>query len=139
MKNLFLLILVIISYSGFSQSILQLDSMYSQKQWYANSPGKELRLYSKHHYTGFLLVAVGSALATTGSITHANYLIENPGRTGILSQDASNTIFSPGGMRIATGIGVSILGTILILEAPIHMKRAGIIMDSRGIGIKIKL
>jgi hypothetical protein len=139
MKNLFLSILSILSFSGFSQSILQLDSIHSQKQWYENSPGKELRLYAKHQYTGIALVSIGSIIATTGSITNAKYVLSNPNNTGILSNDSSYNIFSPGGLRLVVGIGTSIVGTILILEAPLHIKRAGIIMDSRGIGLKIKV
>lgn len=87
----------------------------TNKKWYNNSPGDELRKYSKHFYTGTAFILGGSGLIYLGS------------------RDSDLKPIS------VVGALISIVGTILVVEAPIHLKRAGILLNENGVGVKIKL
>lgn len=86
-----------------------------------NTPGSELNLYAKHHYTGVVLNLSGIVVAGGG------YLLYNEGYDNF------------GGLTIVAGGVMSLIGFIYTLEAPIHIKRASVLLNDNGVGIKVKL
>lgn len=81
--------------------------------------GDELKLYTKHFYTGTALTLAGGTILSISSV-----VIKNGGNpTPVL----------------VIGSLISIVGTGFIIEAPIHIKRAGIILNQNGVGVKVKL
>jgi hypothetical protein len=87
---------------------------------YQNLAGDELKLYTKHFYTGTALTLAGGAIISISS----SVAITNGADT------------TPG---LVIGSLISIVGAVFIIEAPIHIKRAGIILNENGVGIKVKL
>ena len=122
-----------------SKTYNNLDSLkvellkYSTQPWINHTPGQEMRAYAKSHYTGVSLGLAGGSLIALGTIVNYEYRTNNPnfgpGLFGI-----------PGGYTMmGAGILTTLIGTVFLIEAPIHLKRAGVIMDHRGVGVSIKL
>jgi hypothetical protein len=87
-----------------------------------NTPGKEFNIYVKHHYRGVILSTIGGGALGVSSILYAN-----GDHDGL------------GGYVLGAGCILSLIGGIYILEAPIHIKRASLLMDQNGVGIVINL
>jgi hypothetical protein len=85
--------------------------------------GMELVTYTKHHNTGLLLMVGGSLTSTAG------IMIRNNGEE---YQKPSSSLL------IVSGSIISLIGLGFILEAPIHIKNAGLILRGKGAGIVIK-
>ena len=100
-----------------------IDKYYQQKyvDELTNSPGKELNLYVKHHNKGVVLTLAGGAIMAGGA--------------GLLSQ--SNSVLPKIGMVV--GGLLSLTGFVYILESPVHIKRAAIMLNATGVGIQFKL
>ena len=119
MKNLILILSILLSSNLIAQNsnYKNTEVKYYVKHkpnWLNNSPGSELQKASIHFYTGLII-------ATLGSYTTLTKVEDKP--------IALNYI----------GIGTTILGSFLMIESNIHIYRAGIILDSRGIGISIPI
>lgn len=89
-------------------------SAFSQKKkeldWYKNSVGQELRLSSGHLYTGMCLSVGGSIFIFSG---------------------VSQNQIAP----TVAGSLICLTGVIFFIESHVHIKRAGDLLDKRGIGI----
>jgi hypothetical protein len=100
---------------NFSQFVVDVPLNYDNK-----TAGDELKLYTKHFYTGTALTLAGGAiLSISSAIAMRNGGDPTPG--------------------LVIGSLISIIGAGFIIEAPIHIKRAGIILNENGVGIKVKL
>jgi hypothetical protein len=86
-----------------------------------NTPGKELNLYVKHHNKGLILTLAGGLIMG--------------GSAGLLSQSDSGLPT----IGIVAGALLSLTGFVFTLEAPVHIKRAAIMLNATGVGIKFKL
>jgi hypothetical protein len=84
------------------------------------TPGTEISKYVKHHYTGMILSFGGAAITSIGSFSYMN------------GNEFSGVVIGAGGI-------LSLIGLIYTLEAPIHLKRAALIMDNNGVGVSIDL
>jgi hypothetical protein len=137
MKKLLILFMVFINLSVFSQYAkvpdkgLVYDSLrnesyyldYGYKNMYIGgmvTPGTEISKYVKHHYTGMILSFGGAAITSIGSFSYMN------------GNEFSGVVIGAGGI-------LSLIGLIYTLEAPIHLKRAALIMDNNGVGVSIDL
>jgi len=137
MKQLLILFMVFINLSVFSQYAkvpdkgLVYDSLrnesyyldYGYKNIYIGgmvTPGTEINKYVKHHYTGIILSYGGVVITSIGSLSYMD------------GNEFSGVIIGAGGI-------ISLIGLIYTLEAPIHLKRASLLMDQNGVGISIKL
>lgn len=85
--------------------------------WIDHSPGQELALCSKHYYTGLSLITIGSLVSLSGNM--------------IGEQTPQSTVL--------LGASIGIIGSFLVIESHIHLRRAGLIMDRRGVGISIQI
>jgi hypothetical protein len=85
----------------------------------SNTPGQELQKSSKHYYTGLCILNAGATISILG------YYFE---------PEQSDKRF-----LIYSGFGLSLIGSIFMIESKIHIGRAGIIMDEKGIGLQLKL
>ena len=128
MKKVILTVMTLISLNGIGQinnailtpKINSNDSMLFMKP---RSAGDELQLASLHFYEGAVFTAVGGGLlATSEYVKHNN-------NSNIESQY----------LLIGFGSAISALGIGLILESRIHIKRAGILLNQNGIGLKINI
>jgi hypothetical protein len=102
------------NFSQFIADIPLIDNYDNKK------PGDELKLYTKHFYTGTALTLAGGAiLSISSAVAITNGTDPTPG--------------------LVIGSLISIVGAGFIIESPIHIKRAGIILNENGVGIKVKL
>lgn len=84
------------------------------------TPGNELHLFTRHTYIGYSLTMLGSVVIATS--TYASV----------------STNKTPIGGYVAGGI-IALTGSIFLLEAPIHIKKAGLLLNENGVGVKIKI
>ena len=84
--------------------------------------GLELQKYTKRHRLGIGFVALGSGLSLLSSNIKIN------GGAGQVEN---------GNIVLFLGASSALIGTYFILEAPRHIKNAGLILSGNGVGIKI--
>lgn len=104
------------------------DTLFVDKQWKVHSPGEELKMASKEYYRG-LMIATLAPIA----IVSEYYIISglsNNGQTNPISKNRflSAALYSP-----------FIIGGVMMIHSHIHLKRAGIILDERGVGLSIPI
>ena len=89
--------------------------------------GMEMQKYYKNHNTGMILSLLGSGSSILGMNLIAKSSKESPYYRG------------QGIMFTVVG-GISALaGTIMLIEAPLHIKNAGLILSGGGVGLTIKI
>lgn len=88
-----------------------------------NTPGAELMLYTKHHNIGVTLSMGGVILSGVGGYMYLN---------STYNKSKYNT-------GIIIGGTLSLIGFVYLIEAPVHIKRAAILLNENGVGVKIKL
>jgi hypothetical protein len=153
MKKLIMSISIgLISLSTYAQKetyvFKQTDSKNEERKSYYS--GLELQTYTKHHYTGLGLAMGGSVLMVSGiSIANNNKTPKVIGSSIVYNQNTNSydtTYFYGGSANKGLGIGMAIVGGVLSLvgtyytiEAPIHVRNAGLILSGNGVGIRIKL
>lgn len=91
----------------------------TKKEWLNHTPSQELMLYSKHRYTGIILTSISPIFILVSNRVNGGFYINEP-------------LTFLGFLVGAVGLGFN-------LYAPIHIKRAGILMNQNGIGIKVDL
>jgi|GEM_PF-3039945 len=103
--------------------------------WMNNSPQTELIKFSNHSQIGSGLIIGGSFMSILGSTMYASRITTYAnGATSI------NTSKESGGMAMMVIGGLtSLVGTYFIIEAPTHVRRAALIMNANGIGVKLKM
>jgi hypothetical protein len=154
MKNIILSISIgLVSLTTYAQKetyvLKQTDFRNEERKSYYS--GLELQTYAKHHYTGLGLTISGSILIVSGIliIQNNNNNSNVIGSSIVYNQNTNSydtTYFygnSPNkglgiGMTIVGGV-LSLIGTYYTIEAPIHIRNAGLILSGNGIGIRIKL
>jgi hypothetical protein len=109
-----LLFVVLFVFVSFTQPV--------KNKYYEETPGDELQVYSIHHYNGVVATAIGAPIVGFGLYILKDKQREKEGIFGVMV----------GGIITAVGM-------YYLIEAPIHLKRAGILMNENGVGIKIKL
>jgi hypothetical protein len=111
---------------------------YYEKQKYKVSPdltneekmklaGMEMQKYYKNHNTGMILSLLGSG----SSILGMNILAKSNKESGYYKQDVGKMLTAVGGIT-------ALVGTIMIIEAPLHIKNAGLILSGGGVGLTVK-
>lgn len=91
------------------------DLIEKEKEY---SAGDELILYTRQMYLGYSLQMVG------GSVVLISTLVAKE-KTPIAG--------------ILIGSAISTIGTIVVLTAPNHIKKAGLLLNENGVGVKVKL
>ena len=91
-----------------------IKSILEQPKWMNNTPGIELKKAHHEYVGGFMTLTFGGVMSYFG-------IIQNEQMIAIV------------------GSGLCFVGSILMLDSHKHIGRAGIIMDSRGVGIKVNL
>lgn len=139
MKHLLLLFMVFLNLFVFSQYAKVPDKGYfydslnnqgyyldyGYKNMYIGgmvTPGSEFNTYVKHHYRGVILSTTGAVVTGLGSIMY-------------FSQEYDGLEFAV----IGAGSIMYLIGLIYTIEAPIHIKKASLLMDQNGVGISIDL
>lgn len=115
--------------------------------------GMELQAYSKEFYSGIKMIGLGQVLIWSGVYVIANSTkqipiapILNPEGCVNCPQESMSYITGVDQEKKALGIGLTAVGGILtiigthhVIEAPIHIKNAGLILSGNGVGIVIKM
>ena len=144
MKKLLILIIAVllIGLSGYSQTNIvgEMSAVTTSIEWIDGnsqtyvvdtlnlSAGDELILSSKNYYAGVVFMGVGGAIIYAGSLVNPKY--SQLGTDN--NKSTRRSIYVSGGILVGIGIGY-------IIESHIHIKRAGLILNENGIGIKYKL
>lgn len=123
MKKILITIMALFTLNVYSQIndiqkypiINKTDSMVYMK---SRSAGDELQKASMHFYEGLIISGAGALIY--------NIKVDN--------NDHSSKQLMQG-----LGIGFSLAGIGLIIESHFHIKKAGIILNQNGIGLKIRL
>ena len=89
--------------------------------------GMEMQKYYKNYNTGRILSLLGSGSAILGM----NILAKSNKESGYYKQDV-------GKMLTAVGSITALVGTIMLIEAPLHIKNAGLILSGGGVGLTVK-
>lgn len=129
MKTFILFLSLLVNIFSFSQKvvikqqysygqIVKTDTFNVDKTWMLNTPGRELKLASQNFYTGLITTNVGVLLTLAGT-----------------QVDDKASKYS----SIVIGGCATLIGSAFIISSHIHIKRAGIIMDDRGIGVSIPI
>jgi hypothetical protein len=155
MKQIISTIFITLLFSIFGQeknlkkeSGFEPEPYYLQKEWMYNTPGYELNKFTNHHYMGLGATVGGGLLGFAGYYLYSNStviyqkIITDPDGLWVDVQYTTK-VNKPKQItgQIITIVGgiVSLAGIYFTLEAPIHAKRAALIMNQNGVGIKIKL
>ena len=80
------------------------------------TPGNELLIASNRFNLGVILIGTGSSLAIVSSV----------------ALDARKPMLIAGSL-------MSLIGTVLIIESHQHIKRAGLLLNGNGVGVKVKI
>ncbi len=88
------------------------------------TPGTELGLYYKHHTKGLIMVCSGWL------ISGASF--------GIINNNVKSSNVLPK-TSVVLGLALSLTGLGFMLEAPVHIKRASVLLNSNGVGLKYNL
>jgi len=104
-------------------------------KWMKNTAQTELIKFSNHSQIGSGLTIGGAFMSILGSTMYASRITTYAnGATSI------NTSKESGGMAMMVIGGLtSLVGTYFIIEAPTHVRRAALIMNANGIGVKLKM
>lgn len=86
--------------------------------------GLELKRYAKHRRLGMGFSVLGGGLGFLGTNIKAN---------GSSSQDVQL-----GNMVLFLGVSSALVGTYFVIEAPSHIKNAGLILSGNGVGVKVR-
>jgi hypothetical protein len=88
--------------------------------------GIEMQKYYKNHNTGIILSLLGS-----GSLILGKNLIKKNSK--------ESPYYRSQGIMFSVVGGISALaGTIMLIEAPLHIKNAGLILSGGGVGLTVK-
>jgi hypothetical protein len=157
MKKFLSIIMILIGINSFSQTMYAKvpdkeyvydtinDDVYYIDRGYKKifigdmtTAGSELNLFVKHHYRGMVLSLSGGLLVGTGSILYANSVtyLSGPGYSGVVKK-VNDTKNVGGIIGMSLGGALSLVGLFYVLEAPIHVKRASLIMNENGVGISV--
>lgn len=131
------------------------EPYYLQKEWMYNTPGYELNKFTNHYYMGLGTTVVGGGLTGLGiyligesknivSQPYYNYTLINGEYVKQIAGYTNKQVIDKGKESLGAvctilGGAISLAGIYFTLEAPIHAKRAALIMNQNGVGIKIKL
>ena len=120
MKKLLTLFFILNSLNSFAQLNPEtgLDAGGKTPKWLKyNTAGDELKKMGNHFY-------VGTALSVGGGII-----------TALVSATSDEPLKQP---AFYLGMATATTGSILILEAPLHGWRAGVIMNATGVTLRAK-
>lgn len=105
----------------------------------ANTPGVELMLYTKHHNIGVTLSMGGVILSGVGGYMYSNSTYYTTNSIGMPLKMTHKPKYNTGVTGIIIGGTLSLIGFVYLIEAPVHIKRAAILLNENGVGVKIKL
>ena len=126
-----------------------------KNKYFRETPGDELQVYSIHHYRGMIATAVGAPTLGFGlyllndskkttvkptynvSYNNGQYTQELTGYQTVNYIDKKRE--KEGIFGVMVGGIITSVGMYYLIESPIHLKRAGILLNENGVGIKIKL
>jgi hypothetical protein len=102
--------------------------------------GLELEKYANHEYIGDGLALGAGVLYVIGSkmVIRGNYTLQNTPWNDPLRSDAFNKIDN-GEKLCSLSTIFALAGAIYKIEAPIHIKKAGLILSGDGVGLRIKI
>jgi hypothetical protein len=155
MKTILFTLTLLVSFVSFSQQLNQtftIDANLTEEERSKYS-GMELQLYTKQFNTGVKMIGVGQTLVWSGVYIMMNSSVQTQIQPPPNPVECINCVQEPiqyitevnygkktlGGMMTAVGGILSVMGTVHIIDAPKHIKNAGLILSGNGVGIVVKL
>lgn len=141
-KTILTFAIALITSACYSQE--NLDYTYNERSRLA---GLELQAYTKNHYKGIGLVLGGSAIGMIGlnkinrgrvELAELQARLSYPYGAREQEQDANRKIEN-GKLLSVTGLLVGLAGVCYTIEAPIHIKRAALLLSGKGVGVKVRI
>jgi hypothetical protein len=125
MRKILMAMAILFSMGCMGQSYMKInrDTLFVDKQWKVHSPGEELKMASKEYYRGLMVATIGSI--SVGSVAYILISNNSQGKHPIL-------------ISIVFAVP-AIIGAVQMIHSHIHLKRAGIILDERGVGLSIPI
>ena len=119
MRKILMAMAILFNMGCMGQSYMKInrDTLFVDKQWKVHSPGEELKMASKEYYRGL-------AISVIGYVPIFLYIYDYI--------DLSNR-----GVYGAYAVGL--IGASMMIHHHVHLKRAGIILDERGVGLSIPI
>jgi len=139
-KTILTIVICLISSATFAQAKIEADKSEREKL-----AGLELKKFANHHYLGTGLSTGGGVFMLAGylmildaSNIHINSF-QHPGLEGDRMREHADKMQVNG--RILAGVGqlLALAGVVYKIEAPLHIKKAGLILSGNGVGIRVKI
>ena len=120
MRKILMAMAILFNMGCMGQSYMKInrDTLFVDKQWKVHSPGEELKMASKEYYRGLMVATIG----------YVPFLLN---KTNIIYISYRETYFVLG--------AVCLIGASMMIHHHVHLKRAGIILDERGVGLSIPI
>jgi hypothetical protein len=155
MKTILFVLTLLVSFVSFSQQLKQtftIDTNLTEEEKLKYS-GMELQSYAKQFNNGVKMIGVGQALVWSGVYIMMNSSVQTQIQPPPNPVECINCVQEPiqyvtevnygkktlGGVMTAVGGILSVIGTVHIIDAPKHIKNAGLILSGNGVGIVVKL
>lgn len=139
-KTILFLAISLLSSSTFAQARIEASQIDREKL-----AGLELKKFANHHYLGTGLSTGGSVLIVSGflmqldaNIQHSNSFL-HPGLEGERMRERADKMMKSSGVLMSVGQLLSLAGLVYKIEAPLHVKKAGLILSGDGVGIRVKI
>ena len=155
MKTILFTLTLLVSFVSLSQQLNQTFTIGANltEEERSKYSGMELQLYTKQFNSGVKMIGVGQALVWSGVYVMMNSSVKTPIPSPPNPEGCVNCVQEPtqyvteinygkktlGGIMTAVGGILSVMGTVHIIDAPKHIKNAGLILSGNGVGIVIKM
>jgi hypothetical protein len=138
-KTILTIVICLISSATFAQAKIEAGQNEREKL-----AGLELKKFANHHYLGTALGVGGGVMFVAGysMMMRGESIYNNAYYNGQLSRsqmsDANNKIIT-GTYLMIGGQLLTLAGLVYKIEAPLHIKKAGLILSGNGVSINVKL
>jgi hypothetical protein len=138
-KTILTIVICLISSATFAQAKIEAGQNEREKL-----AGLELKKFANHHYLGTALGVGGGVMFVAGYSMRirGESIYSNAYYNGQLSgsqmSDADNKIIT-GTYLMIGGQLLTLAGLVYKIEAPLHIKKAGLILSGNGVSINVKL
>ena len=138
-KTILTIVICLISSATFAQAKIEAGQNEREKLAVL-----ELKKFANHHYLGTALGVGGGVMFVAGysMMMRGESIYNNAYYNGQLSRsqmsDANNKIIT-GTYLMIGGQLLTLAGLVYKIEAPLHIKKAGLILSGNGVSINVKL
>ena len=139
-KTILTIVICLISSATFAQAKIEAGQNEREKL-----AGLELKKFANHHYLGTGLSTGGGVFMLAGyfMISDASNIRINSfqysGEEGHRMRERADKMEVNGIIFAGVGKLLAVAGVVYKIEAPLHIKKAGLILSGNGVGIRFKI